>query len=758
MSTSYRVGIPLLFVAFTTLYLFSTSSLYSQSQSLNVRPNLSIQRSTGSIHIDGKLGDHGWSSATKVADFIERNPGDNLPADVHTEVYIAYDENALYVAYVCHDDPSAIRATMSQRDQWFGDDAVVLLIDTYGTATVAYELFVNPYGIQKDMLWTSVADADASYDLLWESAAQRTSDGYTVEISVPFSSLRFPDRPEQAWKVDFWRNRPRETMKQYSWTANDRNEQCWPCQWGTVTGIRDVKPGKGIEILPSFVASQSGSLSRPDGASSRFENTNPEGELALGGKYALTSDITVEATYNPDFSQIEADAAQIDVNSTIALMYPERRPFFQEGSDIFRTLFNSFYTRTINDPIFAAKMTGRTGKTTIGVLTAYEENTPYLIPLPERSLLFNSGKSTANVVRVSHALGNDSRLGMILTDRRWDKGGSGTVAAIDGDFRLSKSYSIDGQYIGTHTRELFDPEANQYMEGMRFDDGKYSTALDEEKFYGTGLISRFRRQARSWSFTLDYDHVSPSYRTETGYDPLNDYRNLSLYSQYTFYTKSGLIERIIPKTYNLKRWFWNGSPKASILNVGTDLQLRTAQTYLSFYYSKNTEHYLGTRYADLWETGFNVNARPTAGFGFGLYGSRSRGIARFALTETSESNIGFSVSLKPFDRLIVESDLSYSGADDWDSETELFSGYISRSRFLYQATRALSLRVIVQYNDFAKAWDVDPLVTYKVSPFSVLYVGSSSNYSYVDFYQDEPSKWRLTSRQFFMKLQYLFQT
>lgn len=758
MDTHYCVRSFPLFAVVLSCLLMISSTLWSQSASVHSRPTLVIQRTSGSIDIDGSLEDNGWINASRVTEFVERNPGDNLPPDVQTEVLVTYDDNALYVAYVCHDDPAAIRATMSQRDQYFGDDAVILLIDTYGTASVAYELFVNPYGIQKDMLWTSVGDADASYDLLWESSAKMTAQGYTVEIAVPFSSLRFPDRPEQTWKMDFWRNRPRESAKQYSWTANDRNEQCWPCQWGTVSGIRDVKPGKGIEILPSFVASQSGSLSRPEGASSRFENTNPEGELSLGGKYALTSDITVEATVNPDFSQIEADAAQIDVNSTISLMYPERRPFFQEGSDIFRTLFNSFYTRTINDPLVAAKLTGRTGKTTIGVLAAYEENTPYMIPLPERSLLFNSGKSTANIVRVSHSLGNDSRVGMILTDRRWDHGGSGTVAALDGDFRLSKSYSIIGQYIGTRTKEPLDAEANQYLTGMTFDDGKYTTALDKESFYGSGMISQLRRQSRNWSFTVNYDHVSPAYRTETGYDPLNDYRNLSLYTQYTFYPKSGLIERITPKTYNLKRWFWDGSPKASFVNVGTDFQLRTAQTYVSFNYSNNAEHYRGTRFAGLWETAVSINSRPTAGFGFELYASRSRGIARFLTAETNESFVGLSVSLKPLDRLIVESDLNYSGADDKSSGVELFSGYITRTRFLLQASMALSLRLVVQYNDFGQAWDIDPLITYKVSPFSVLYVGSSSDYSYVDFYENEPAKWRLTNRQFFMKLQYLFQT
>ena len=248
------------------------------------RPNLSIYKSTGAINIDGVLGDPGWQNASKISGFVERNPGDNLPPDVETEVYVTYDESALYVAYVCHDDPTTIRATMCQRDQYSGDDAVVLLIDTYGTASAAYELFVNPYGIQKDMLWTRVGDQDASYDLLWESSAKVHPDGYTVEIAVPFSSLRFPDKAEQIWRMDFWRNRPRESFKQYSWTANDRNEQCWPCQWGTVSGIREVQPGKGIEILPSLVASQSGNLTQPEGASSRFDNANPKGELSLGGK------------------------------------------------------------------------------------------------------------------------------------------------------------------------------------------------------------------------------------------------------------------------------------------------------------------------------------------------------------------------------------------------------------------------------------------------------------------------------------------
>lgn len=738
-----------------TVVLFACTIVQAQPQ---FHPQLQISRTSGKIEIDGSINDRGWENVKRMSGFVERNPGDNLAPDVSTEFLVTFDDNALYVAYICHDTPAGIRATMSQRDQYSGDDAIVLLIDTYGTASVAYELFVNPYGVQKDALWTSVGSEDYGFDLLWESAAKITSDGWVAELALPFSSLRFPDQSEQTWRVDFWRNRPRQTFKQYSWAANDRNEQCWPCQWGTMTGIRDVEPGKGIEILPSLVASQTGNLNGFETSTPQFENGNPKGQLSLGGKYALSSTATIEATVNPDFSQIEADAAQIDVNSTIALMYPERRPFFQEGSDIFRTLFNSFYTRTINDPLFAAKLTGRTEKNTFGVLSAYEENTPYIIPLTDRSLLFNSKKSTANVFRFSRSLGNDSRLGMILTDRRWDGGGSGTVGAIDGDFRLSKSFSLIGQYIGTHTREPGDSEINPFIAGLTFDDGKHTMALDKESYYGTGTIVQLHRQARHLNFTVNYDHVSPSYRTETGFDPLNDYRNLSLYTQYTFYTKSGLIERITPRNYSLKRWFWNGNPKASVVNSGADVQFRFAQTSLSFNYNRDTEHYRGINFDRLWRASVFLYTRPTAAVGFNVNVQRARAIARFAMREMYENSVDFSVNLKPIDRLIIESGISYAGADDRESNELIYDGYISRTRVLLQVTKALSLRLVGQYDKFEKSWDVDPLFTYRVSPFSVLYVGSSSNYAFVDYYEDAPSKWRLVSRQFFMKLQYLFQT
>ncbi|MBI4719783.1 MAG: carbohydrate binding family 9 domain-containing protein, partial [Chitinivibrionia bacterium] len=275
------------------------------------------------IKIDGELDDLGWRQATRAQNFVEQQPGDMIEPDVLTEALITFDGSHLYVAYVCHDDPASVRATMCPRDQFDNDDIVGLLLDTYGEAAWAYQFFVNPYGIQQDYLWSSVGGPDRGCDLIWQSAARVTDSGYQVEMAIPFSSIRFPDEDKQSWRMDFRRIRPRESLKQYSWAAYDRNEQCSPCQWGTVQGIQGVKPGRGLEIMPAVVASEAGMLNDPYDPESGLDNASVKGEMSVGAKYSISSDLTVEGAINPDFSQIEADAAQIDVNTTIALLYPE---------------------------------------------------------------------------------------------------------------------------------------------------------------------------------------------------------------------------------------------------------------------------------------------------------------------------------------------------------------------------------------------------------------------------------------------------
>ena len=731
-------------------------------------PRLEVIKTSERIDVDGYLGDPGWKSAARAANFAERQPGDMVKPEVETEAYITYDEDNLYVAFVCYDDPAAIRATMCERDQFGSDDAICLMIDTYGDASWAYELLVNPYGVQKDYLWSSIVGEIEGFDLIWKSAAKITDSGYQVEMAVPFASMRFPQKDVQEWKVDFWRNRPRESFNQYSWAAYDRNDQCWPCQWGTVSGISNVKPGKGLEILPTYVAIQSGSKSDLSVPDSKFENDNIDGELSLGGKYTLSSNFTLEAAYNPDFSQIEADADQIDVNTTIALYFPERRPFFQEGSDIFLTLFNSFYTRMVNDPQFAAKLTGRTDGLSIGFMSAVDENTPYIIPLEESSLLSPSGagRSYVNVLRAVKSVGENSRLGFIVSDRRFENDGYGTILAVDGDIRLSGNYSIAGQVIASYTREPDDEALTEEwiqrtgvdLNDTYFDNGKYTAAFDGESFSGQAMITQLRRRARHWTFTIDYNHVAPAYRTETGYDPWINYHNLSLYTQYRFYLNNSLLEQITPQLYVDRRWGFDDVTRWRNFNVALDVDFKFAQTGLYLFYGRGFQSWSGKDYENLWTLSLNLNSRFTNQLGVGLSLGRALNAARWAQVRGRETTFDASLSIKPFDRLIIEPNFNFARSVNNNTNEELYDGFITRTRFRYQANRELSLRLVVQYNDFYETMDIDPLLSYRISPFSIFYIGTTHDYGNLEPNQNAPSRWRLTSRQFFMKLQYLFQT
>ncbi|MBU0985291.1 MAG: carbohydrate binding family 9 domain-containing protein [candidate division Zixibacteria bacterium] len=722
-------------------------------------PRVQAAKSQQPIRIDGQLTDAGWSGAGRADNFVERHPGDKTRPEVETQAYITFDDRNLYVAFVCLDDPAAIRATMCQRDQFSGDDAVCVLLDTYGDASWAYEFFVNPHGVQKDMLWSSVAGEDMGFDLIWESAAKITDSGYQVEMSIPFASLRFPNNDVQSWKMDFWRNRPRESFKQYSWAAYDRDEQCWPCQWGTVDGISSVQPGKGIEALPTYLATRFDERNNVTDPTAGLNSGDVLGEFSLGAKYAVSSNLTMEATYNPDFSQIEGDAAQIDVNTTIALFYPERRPFFQEGSDIFRTLFNSFYTRTVNDPQFAAKLTGRYNGASVGGLFAYDENSPYMIPLEEGSILLNAGKSAVSVGRGRLSVGNDSQLGIMLSDRRFDGGGSGSILAGDADVRISRSLSLDGQWVLSHTKEQDNPVLSEGLEGFTFADGEHTVALDGESYYGTAFITRLRRHARAWNFIIDYNQVTDAYRTQTGFDPLANYRNASVYSGYNFYFDKGLFQRVTPQVYVLRKWNFDGERKNEVHNFSIESQLRFAQTYVQMSYYTGAERFRNQDFDNLWSIDFDLGMRPWNWLGVNAGIDRSRNYARFMMAKDNETSVYAGLTIKPIDRLIIEPNINFLRGTDAETGEEFFDGFITRTRVRFQASRKFSVRLVTQYDDFSQHWDVDPLLTYRVSSFSVVYLGSTLDYdklTYTDY--SDPERWKASSRQFFLKLQYLFQT
>lgn len=728
------------------------------------RPELHIQKAAGDIKIDGLLDDPGWIRAGRARNFVEHNPGDQTRPPVETVALITYDENNLYVAMICYDDPATIRASYCERDRIFQDDYIVLALDTYDNAVWAYELSVNPYGIQGDLLWSQNGMEDEGFDLVYESAATITDSGYQVEMAVPFRSLRFPDSPTQTWRVDFWRNHPRDSRRQYSWAKYDRNEQCWPCQWGVVTGIENVQPGRGIEIMPSFVGYQAGEM-HGDGTPQHpfdFENYDPDGQFSLYGKYAVKSNLTVEATYNPDFSQVEADAPQIDINTTTALSYPERRPFFQEGSDLFQTIFTPVYTRSINNPQVATKIIGRLNRTTIAYLNAYDELTPIPIVLGESSNFQIGGRSFSNIFRASRAFGSGTNIGVLLTDRRYEGGGSGSVLSTDGNLRMNKNIRLSWQALASQTSEqsLVAPGEDSVVE--YFDGGKYTVALDGESYWGHGFASGLTYEDRSLYTDFTYIEKSPTFRMESGFTPENDVRLARLTGLYMIHIDSRLFDWISSQLQVERDWYFTGVKREESATLSFEARFKS-QTSTHLEYARGGERFAEEWFGDVWNLHacLSSNFSDMIKFGGNVNYGHTIGRRVNPPTMVGQWSTGGWVDFKPFDRLLLETSLNYTQGERLDTRAEVFDGYTAWSRINMQLSRELSVRLITQYDDFYKRWDIDPLLTYRISPFTMFYVGTTYDYrSMNDCDMDGntvASSMRLCSRQFFMKLQYLFQ-
>jgi hypothetical protein len=750
-----RSAIPVLFLAFAPAaaagQVASLPARPAEEPRPHVRPTLEIRRAPGPIVLDGNLDDPGWVGAAKADGFTEFNPGDRIPPPVRTEVLVTYDDRRLYIAFIAHGDPAAIRATFTDRDRIFDDDFVGVLLDTYGDASWAYFLMVNPLGIQGDERFTNDGEDDG-FDVVYESEGRITETGYQVEMAIPFASLRFPQRPEQVWRINFIRNYPRSTRHQLSWAALNRDDPCTLCQSGTLRGITGVRPGGQLELLPALVASQSGARVDPNDSRSEFDNRGVEADASIGIRYPFSSGWTAELTINPDFSQVESDAAQIDVNTTFALSYPERRPFFQEGSDLFDTRFNAVYTRSINDPVVAAKLTGRMGRTSVAYIGARDERSAIVLPFEERSAILEGGRSTSNILRIRRNFGNDSYVAGLLTDRRLEGGGSGTVVGADGQIRLGGPYRIDWQVLASHTAEADAPGISESIAGITFDGGRHTAALDGESYWGRAAHAALRRSARLWSFAVEYQEASPTFRADNGFETRNAFREIELETELDFYKVNPFIDEVRVGIEAVRGWNFDGVRKEDEIRPDLFVRLK-GQTYVYLSHIFETERFRGVDLRGMrrWEA--EVGSDFSRLVSLGISATRGDEIARTLETPRIGTGTGISAwaTLKPTQRLEVSPSYSYEALDLGDG-TELYAGYIVRTRVSYQFTREFFLRLVGQFDDFDGALDVEPLLMYRMNPFSILYLGSTHGFRK----PDGPGRLTQADRQFFLKLQYLF--
>jgi hypothetical protein len=699
-----------------------------------------------------------------IADnFAEHYPGDQTKPPVETRAYMTFDDNYLYVAFICYDNSDLVRASFCERDKIHNDDNVRLCLDTYGNAEYAYIFYVNPYGIQGDAILTSGVNEEKIYDLIWESSGVVTDSGYQVEIAIPFSTLRFSKEKEQTWRVDFWRNHPRETAAEYSWAALNRDEICWPCQWGTVSGISEVQPGRGIEVAPSLLTFQSGELNGNGDLASpyKFENYDPEGKLSLWSKYTVSSNTTIEATVNPDFSQIESDAGQIDINTTFALFYSEQRPFFQEGNDIFRAAMNSVYTRSINDPEIAVKAIRRGSRTSVGYLMARDRNSPYILPGEERSSIVMAGRSASNIMRIKHSVGEGSRIGLIASDQRFDNGGKAYSLAQDALFRLSPTFTTYYHFAATHTKEFDDTTlTNEISDPDKNINDTYTRAFDGESYWGHFILGHIQWKTSTWFSEFEYQEAAPTYRQPNGLFRQSGFSAYWIILGRDFRIASGTLETIRPSMEYESEWRYRSRLRYRYVKTNLLTRLRFAQASFNLSYVNSSENFSGSQFDDIWYLHQKASLQLNDQLSLSWSATYGHQIARRYVTLGKNLDLEFQASIKLSERILIKQDFDYAKSISIDNGELLYDGYISRTRLNYQISSPLSARLIVEYNDFYDLLSVDPLLTYRVNAFSVLYIGMTSSYQSLTEFDTDGSFMesnRLTSRQFFAKLQYLFQ-
>lgn len=489
------------------------------------RNHFDVLPASSEIRVDGLLDEAAWAAATVVPLTHEWFPSDNTEPPVKTDCLVTFDSANLYVAFRAYDPaPSEIRAHLADRDTPFLDDTVGFYIDTFNDRRRAFEFRVNPLGVQME---ATVSDIDGtedwSWNAIWDSVGRITPEGYVVEMAVPFRQLRFPRTEEaQTWGFLASRDYPRSVLHQIRSTPNNRGQECTVCQFDTLTGFRRIETGYNLETVPTVTAGRTDLRSRLD---SPLATGDEDVEAGLSTRWGITPNVTLNATLNPDFSQVEADVAELNVNERFALSFPEKRPFFLEGADFFDTPLDAVFTRTVADPSFGVKLTGKEGRNAFGVFLAEDRLNNLLLPSAEGSgLAFLDQDVRSGVVRYRRDIGTISSLGLLYAGRQADDY-SNHVYGLDGSLRLTTSDTVRFQALQS---------ATEYPAAVAEGSGQPSDPFD-----GGAYTVNYVHATRNWLWRTGYDRRDAEFRADSGFIPQVDFEDWTGVLQRVFWGKPG---------------------------------------------------------------------------------------------------------------------------------------------------------------------------------------------------------------------------
>ena len=490
---------------------------------------LSIPKVEGNIFLDGDLSEDIWKKATKVELEYETSPGENVPATIKTTAYIAENSDSLLIAFIAEDpEPKKIQSSLKARDTAWSDDRVGFKIDPFNNQRKAYAFFVNPIGVQIDALEDDVAgSADVEWNGIWYSEGKITDKGYQVEIRIPFKVFRFEKGHEsKTWGVDFYRYYPRKFRYRYAYSKVDRSISCVVCPIGEMTGFENIESGNNIEVSPYLSTLRSDS--RNPFTNSEWQNGDVDNEGGVDFRWGITDSSLLNLSINPDFSQVESDVIQLDVNTNFALFFQEKRALFVEGADYFKTPLDLLYTRNIADPNYALKYTGKASNHLFGALIASDQTTNYLLPGSQSARLrvLNGLESYAGVFRYVYEYGDRSQIGAMYTHR-------------EGENYKNSVFAIDGKYqINNYDRFTYQLLHSNSVDPVADTDGSTSSSASESGF---GYFTSYEHISRNWYWSLERTEFDNEFRADLGFIDQVGYENNAVGLRRTWYGESSDI-------------------------------------------------------------------------------------------------------------------------------------------------------------------------------------------------------------------------
>ena len=689
--------------------------------------------------IDGRLDDAIWREAPSLSAFKTFIPDFSREPSEKTVACMAYDAENLYFAFKCYDrEPDKIKAAVASRDTIRPDDFICINLDTFNDQQALSAFYVNPLGIQTDSRWASGKE-DFSADFVWSSAGRLDLDGYTVELRVPFKSIRYAGKKRVEMSIFFERRISRRS-EHMSYPALDPARGYFFLTQMMPLELEDIKQYTLLEVLPAFTFGRTQEANESaQGELVRNKDLDID-DLSLTGKYGVTSQLILDGTWNPDFSQVEADAGQVDVNLRYDLYFPEKRPFFLEGSEMFQLagaseadpLLAVVHTRTIVDPRVGFKLSGKVGKKdTVASIFALDES-------PSSDPVFEPGDDKYAgfaVLRYRRAVAEDGYLGAFYTGRDY-AGGSNRVAGADGQLRLSKSSMLGFHGFGSWTRT-----------------GSESTAAE-----GVVLGLDYLYDTRDLGLSLAFYDVSRDFQTDTGYLTRQGVAGLQASVSPRFYPKSRFFRKIMP---NLSAAVVKDLPSGlfetnDALGVVVLLPGNTTVQAMGRY---STEVFLDRRF-DTSGGLFQLLSQVTKALYLrGLY-FRGNSIRYVADPYQGYGNrIMGGVTYKPSEKFDLTASLNYSDFFRRSTHEKEYGYAIWRGRLTYQMNKYLFFRGVVEYNSFRRKLLTDLLASFTYIPGTVIQLGYGSIYDKVDWVDGEyreANRFLEMKRGLFFKASYLW--